>query len=75
MNLTRGEARFREARVVRVDAPPQGAQYVFDLDQIRKQEVRGPIGHRWTLLATYLLLSAVCFLGWLMLSERDSNRR
>jgi hypothetical protein len=69
MNLTRGEAFFRHAVVVRVPAPPPGAEHVFDLTAIRQKEAPGPIGKPWTLVATYLLLVLLTFAGWrLMIS-------
>jgi len=68
MNLTRGEAIFRMPSVKRVAIPPPGSSRVFDLDQIRQGEARGPIGRPWTLAVTYLLLATVCAVGWLLLS-------
>jgi hypothetical protein len=68
-NLTRGEAFFRDARVERVTAPAAGTPYVFDLDAIRKQEVTGPIGQPWTLVATLIFLLAATVLGWRLLAE------
>jgi hypothetical protein len=69
MNLSRGAAFFRNASVIEVAAPPAGAPYVYDLGEIRKQETTGPIGSRWTLVATFLLFIAVAALGWRMLGE------
>lgn len=69
MNLNRGKAFFRHAAVVRVSGPPPGEPHVFDLEQIRKDEVTGPIGRTWSLVATFLafLLVAVC--GWWLFSR------
>ncbi|MGA2412559.1 MAG: hypothetical protein ABSG46_19515 [Candidatus Binataceae bacterium] len=64
MNLTRGKAFFRDARVERIDAPPAGADHVFDLGSIRKSEAGAPIGQIWTLFATYIVLGLVAFSGW-----------
>jgi hypothetical protein len=64
MNLTRGRAQFREARVVRVATPPSGVTYSFDLERIRKSEVAGPIGQPWSLVVVFLALLAVAFTGW-----------
>jgi hypothetical protein len=63
-NLTRGKAFFRDARVEPIDAPPTGATHVYDLGAIRKAENPGPIGKRWTLYATFLLLAAAAVVGW-----------
>jgi hypothetical protein len=67
MNLTRGQAFFRNASVVRVAAPPPGSDYTYDLDQIRKDEVSGPIGRLWTLVATFIGFAVLAAVGWLML--------
>jgi len=67
MNLTRGRAFFRDARVEQVSGPPAGADRVFDLDEIRKEEVAGPIGHTWTLVATLIVLVLLAMVGWRML--------
>ncbi|HXZ88498.1 MAG TPA: hypothetical protein VEF07_07985 [Candidatus Binataceae bacterium] len=67
MNLTRGQAFFRDARVVRVSGPPPGATQVFDLDQVRKEEVSGPVGRPWTLVATLIALAGLAGVGWRMM--------
>ncbi len=67
MNLTRGRAFFRDARVEQVSGPPAGADRVFDLDEIRKEEVTGPVGHTWTLVATLIALVLLASVGWRML--------
>ncbi len=53
MNLNRGKAFFRRASVVRVSGPPPGEEHVFDLEEIRKDEVTGPIGRTWSLVAIF----------------------
>jgi hypothetical protein len=68
MNLTRGEAFFRNANVVRVDAPPVNADHLYDLDLIRQQEVNGPVGRPWTLPVTLVLLFVIAVVGWWMLT-------
>lgn len=67
MNLTRGQAFFRDARVEPVSGPPPDATHVFDLDQVRKEEVSGPVGRPWTLVATFIALAALAALGWRMM--------
>lgn len=64
MNLTRGRALFRGASVMRVAGPPPGDAHVFDLEQIRKSEVAGPIGRPWSLVAVFLVLIAGAAAGW-----------
>jgi hypothetical protein len=68
MNLTRGEAFFRNASVVRVEAPPANADHLYDLDVIRQQEVNGPVGRPWTLVVTLILLAVIAVVGWWMLT-------
>jgi len=72
MNLTRGQATFRDARVVRIPGPPAGATHVFDLDQVRKEEVSGPVGRPWTLVATFIALLLLAGVGWRMLGMPEA---
>jgi hypothetical protein len=74
MNLTRGQAWFRHARLVKIGAPPEVAR-VFDLDAIRKTEATGPIGHLWTLVATFLALCSSTLVGWRMMTEPPAQPR
>jgi hypothetical protein len=69
MNLTRGRALFRDARLVRIEAPPAGADHVYDLDAVRKAQFSGPIGSLWSLAATFAMLMALAGLGWWLLAE------
>jgi hypothetical protein len=69
MNLNRGKAFFRRASVVKVSGPPPGDQHVFDLEQIRKDEVTGPIGQTWSLVATFIAFIVIAMVGWRMFSE------
>jgi hypothetical protein len=75
MNLTRGQAWFRRARVVKVAGPPQDATRVFDLSEIRKTETTGPIGQPWTLLATFLVLGMATVVGWRMMAKAPVQQR
>lgn len=74
MNLTRGQAWFRHARVVKIAGPPEASR-VFDLDAIRKTETTGPIGHLWTLAATFLALGWAALIGWRMMTEPPAQQR
>ena len=67
MNLTRGHAFFRNARLVRSDAPPAGAGHSYDLDAVRKAQFSGPIGSPWSLVLTFLLLLGLAGFGWSLL--------
>jgi len=69
MNLNRGTAYFRRASVVKVSGPPPGEQHVFDLEKIRKDEVTGPIGNTWSLVATFIAFLVIAAVGWRMFSE------
>jgi len=69
MNLNRGKAFFRRASVVKASGPPPGDQHVFDLEQIRKDEVTGPIGQTWSLVATFIAFIVIAAVGWRMFSE------
>jgi hypothetical protein len=75
MNLTRGQAWFRRPRVVKVIAPPPEGALVFDLSAIRKNEATGPLGHLWTLVATFLALGATTLIGWRMMVEPPAQQQ
>src|SRR5262249_22603745 len=74
MNLTRGQARFRHARVVKVAGPAPSGR-VFELDTIRRAEASGPIGHLWTLVATFLALGGATLVGWRLMNEPQDPKR
>ncbi len=63
-NLNRGTGYFRNASIERVAEPPAGATPVFDLEAIRQASATAPIGQPWTLVATFILLGVVAYLGW-----------
>jgi len=63
-SLNRGTGYFRDASVEPIAEPPAGATPVFDLDSIRKAGTPTPIGQPWTLLASFILLGIVAYLGW-----------
>jgi hypothetical protein len=69
MNLTRGRAFFRDAQVVKIEAPPAGADHVYDLDAMRKAQFSGPIGSPWSLAVTFVTLLTLAGLGWWLLGE------
>jgi hypothetical protein len=75
MNLTRGQAWFRRAGVIKIAEPPLNATRVFDLTAIRKTEATGPIGHLWTLVATFVALGAATLAGWQMMTEPPVQQR
>jgi hypothetical protein len=75
MNLTRGQAWFRHARVIRIAAPPPDAPRVFDLSAIRKNETTGPIGHTWSLICAFVALALSTAVGWRMMSEPPIEQR
>ena len=57
-----GQAFFRSASVVKVDAPPAHAR-LFDLDQVRTRYG----GMRWTMVVLAIFLSLGAAAGWSML--------
>lgn len=63
-NLNRGTGFFRNASIERIAQVPAGATPVFDLEAIRKASAAAPIGQPWTLVATFILLAVVAYLGW-----------
>lgn len=63
-NLNRGTGFFRDASIERLAELPAGAAPVFDLEAIRKAGLPVPIGQPWTLVATFILLGVVAWLGW-----------
>jgi hypothetical protein len=75
MNLTRGEAWFRHARVVKVAGPPRYATPAFDLSAIRKTETTGPVGHLWTLVAAFIALGAGTAAGWRMMADLPKKQQ
>lgn len=75
MNLTRGQAWFRRARVSRTAAPPPDAARVFDLSVIRKSETTGPIGRTWTLIGVFLALALFAAIGWRMMSAPPAEQQ
>jgi hypothetical protein len=45
---------------------------VFDLEQIRKDEVAGPIGRTWSLVATFIAFLLLAVIGWRSFTEGSS---
>jgi len=72
LNLTRGHVFFRDAKVIRIAAPPPGATRVYDLLQVRKQETTEPIGRPWSLIAVFMLIALGAALGWWMLGTQPA---
>ncbi len=67
-SLNTGRAFFRNVSGVRLDAIPAGAQPVYDLDQIRKQGEPVPEGSPISLVAVFILLTAIAYAGWTMVA-------
>lgn len=70
-SLSTGRAIFRNPSLVKVAAPPAGATPVFDLVAVRRGEAAPPIGHLWTLIATFVLLALVAAAGWHLYGSGD----
>ncbi|MGH8011489.1 MAG: hypothetical protein ACREQ4_03170 [Candidatus Binataceae bacterium] len=64
-SVARGEAAFRDPRVVRITGPPpSGTPFVYNLTAVRRAEGSGPIGRLWTLVATFLGFLLLAVIGW-----------
>jgi hypothetical protein len=68
-SLNTGKGFFRNISAVQVPALPPGAHPLFDLAAIRKAEEPQPIGHLWTLFATYALLAGIAYAGWVVFAQ------
>ncbi len=68
-SLNTGRAFFRNAMVVAVDAPPPNATPTYDLVSIRQEAAPVPSGSHWSLVLTFLVLSAIAWAGWRMFGE------
>lgn len=66
-SLNTGRAFFRNASVIKVDAPPPNAQPTYDLEKIRQAALPVPLGKPWSLVATYLFLIGLAYFGWRVL--------
>jgi dolichyl-phosphate-mannose-protein mannosyltransferase len=79
-SLNTGRAFFRNATLVEIDAPPPNAAPTFDLMSIRQEAAPVPIGSRWSLVFTFVVLAAIACIGWRMFGdvantpERTSRR-
>lgn len=63
-SLNTGRAFFRNVSGVKLDAIPNGAQPVYDLDDIRKQAEPVPEGSPLSLAAAFIVLAAIAYAGW-----------
>lgn len=70
-SLNAGRAFFRDARVVKLDAPPTGAAPVFDLSAVRRSLVAPPVGRPWTLAAAFVMLAIATVAGWKIYGADD----
>ncbi len=68
-SLNTGRAFFRDATLIRVPAPPPGAEHVFDLDVVRKASQEQPIGRLWTMVALFAMLGWAAVQGWRLYGE------
>ncbi len=63
-SLNTGRAFFRHAMLIPIAAPPPGATPSYDLAAIRQEAAPVPIGSPWSLLATFIALTALAIYGW-----------
>ena len=70
-SLNSGKAFFRNASLVKIDAPPPDATPTFDLMAIRKQGEPVPIGSPISLVFTFAVLAAIAWAGWRIYGDDD----
>jgi len=70
-SLNTGKAFFRNATLVRIDAPGPSATPTYDLLAIRQQAAPVPHGAPISLAATFLALAAIAWAGWRILGDDD----
>jgi hypothetical protein len=65
-----GRAFFRAVRMDKVKAAGNDDP-AYNLDNIRRAALSPPVGSRWTLYATFLLLGLIAVLGWRAMGESE----
>ena len=70
-SLNTGKAFFRNASLIKVDAPPPNATPTYDLMAIRKQGEPVPIGSPISLVVVFALLAAIAWIGWRIYGDDD----
>ncbi len=70
-SLNTGKAFFRNASLVRIDAPPPSATPTYDLLAIRQQGAPAPIGSPISLVFTLVALAALAWAGWRIFGDDD----
>jgi hypothetical protein len=70
-SLNTGRAFFRNASLVKIDAPPPSATPTYDLQAIRQQGAPVPIGSPISLVFTFAMLAAIAWAGWRIFGDDD----
>jgi dolichyl-phosphate-mannose-protein mannosyltransferase len=70
-SLNTGKAFFRNASIVRIDAPPPSATPTYDLNAIRQQGAPKPIGSPISLVVTFAVLAGFAWAGWRIFGDDD----
>jgi dolichyl-phosphate-mannose-protein mannosyltransferase len=70
-SLNNGKAFFRNASLIKIDAPPPNATPTYDLMAIRKQGQPVPIGSPISLVVVFALLGAIAYTGWRIYGDGD----
>ncbi|HLH78351.1 MAG TPA: hypothetical protein VKV28_16225 [Candidatus Binataceae bacterium] len=65
-----GRAFFRAVRMDKTKAAGTDDP-AYDLDSIRRAAVSPPVGSRWTLYATFVLLGLIAVLGWRAMGDSE----
>jgi dolichyl-phosphate-mannose-protein mannosyltransferase len=70
-SLNSGKAFFRNASLIKIDAPPPNATPTYDLMAIRQQGQPVPIGSPGSLVVVFALLGAIAWMGWRIYGDGD----
>ncbi|MGA7871944.1 MAG: hypothetical protein WCA22_13740 [Candidatus Binatus sp.] len=70
-SLNTGKAFFRNASLVKIDAPPPSATPTYDLMAIRQQGAPKPIGSPISLVFTFAALAGTAWVGWRIFGDDD----
>ena len=70
-SLNSGKAFFRNASLVKIDAPPPRATPTYDLNAIRQQAQPVPIGSPVSLVFTFAALAGIAWMGWRIYGDDD----
>lgn len=70
-SLNTGKAFYRNASLIKIDAPPPNATPTYDLDAIRQTAAPVPIGSPISLVFTFAVLAGIAWAGWRIFGDDD----